>query len=223
MARSLGTSGLSPGCGHHEGPGSDSASATLPGHRAAAGPALPDGRSPAVSPGPSVRAMLTGLRGRSREGAGAGAFPSIPRSSLLAPSANKLRRTEVALGSARFLEAASALAMIRSQSRPLFAPPPAFCPDLSVSIGDHRNASITTCPFPSTSIQNSERARSLEINTQDLSSAQPKRYGLIFISNWVGSRQIMQPSLAHLSSPTPPEPPFPFLELQRQPSCKQVV
>lgn len=52
-ARSLGTSGLSPVCGHHEGPGSDSASATLPVHRAAAGPALPGCHSPAVSPGPA--------------------------------------------------------------------------------------------------------------------------------------------------------------------------
>lgn len=73
-AGSLGTSGRSPGCGHREGPGSDSASATLSGHRAAAGPALPRCCRPARSPSFACGALPRGLHGSFREGAGAGAF-----------------------------------------------------------------------------------------------------------------------------------------------------
>lgn len=92
--------GRSLGCGHREGPGSDSASATLPGHRPAAGPSLPGCLRPAGSPGPAGSALPTGLGAHFREGAGAGAFFLILRNSLLAFSAIKLRRTS--LGPAKY-------------------------------------------------------------------------------------------------------------------------
>lgn len=99
-ARSLGMSGRSPGCGHREGPGSDSASATLPSHPAAAGPALLGCRRPVGSPSLAGGALPRGLRGRFREGAGAGAF--LYPSNLSYSVFCKLRRTKVTLGSARF-------------------------------------------------------------------------------------------------------------------------
>lgn len=160
--------------------------------------------------------MPTGLRSRFREGAGAGAFPSIPRSSLLAPSASKLRRTKVALGSARYSEAASALAMIRSQcglSAPLLRPFVPTYPYRSMIIVMHRSLLVHSLYVYSKSRKHPQPGA--KHAWSELSPAQEKWIDCSQ-SNWVGFWQIMPPSLAHLSSPTlPPEPPFPFLELER--------
>lgn len=115
--------------------------------------------------------------------------------------------------------------MIRSRSRFLYAPPPAFCPHLSISIDDHCNAAITTFPFP-LYVYSKPRKRpqpGVKQTWSKLSPVQEKWIDVHKVTGWVLSRlcdrtwPIFPLPLCH------PSLLFHFWNSEGQPSWNQVV